>query len=260
VLIADSLSNRQSIAPLSDTLRRMPVYRILRRVGFVHYPPGVVHTIGTVALVLVLLQPAPVRADEIKVWTARALATAGESFDLLISGSATVDEWIKEGRIAAATRRPIARSGIGVEVKAGARKPDISTVDAFKRALLEAKSIAYLRVGSGIYLADLFERLKIADAIAPKVTRPESDIVSELVAKGEIELGMTVITQIMTTPGVDFVGPLPPDIQSYITFVAGISAQSNTSDAARELITFLTSPRAIAIIKSQGMEPVSQTK
>ncbi len=251
-----------------------------------------VHAIGIVALVLVLVHPAPVRADEIKVWTARALATvlaeigseferttghrlivssdlppaflrratAGESFDLLISGSATVDEWIKEGRIVATTRTPIARSGIGVEVKAGARKPDISSVDAFTRALLEAKSIAYLRVGSGIYLADLFERLKIADAIAPKVTRPESDSVSELVAKGEIELGMTVITQILTTPGVELVGPLPPDIQSYITFVGGVSAQSNAPDAARALITFLTSPQAIAVIKSQGMEPASQTK
>jgi molybdate transport system substrate-binding protein len=254
------------------------------------YAPDVIHTIGTVAFLLVLVRPAPLRADEIKVWTARALATvlaeigpeferktghrlivssdlppaflrrakAGESFDLLISGSATVDEWLKDGRIVTATRTPIARSGIGVEVKAGARKPDISSVDAFTRALLDAKSIAYLRVGSGIYLADLFERLEIADAIAPKLTRPESDIVSELVAKGEIELGMTVITQILTTPGVELVGPLPPDIQSYITFVAGVSAQSNAPDAARELITFLTSPRAIAVIASQGMEPVTK--
>ena len=124
---------------------------------------------------------------------------AGESFDLLISGSSPVDEWIERGRIVAATRTEIARSGIGVEVRAGAPRPDISSVDAFKRALLNARSIAYLRVGSGIYIAGLLERLGIAEAIKSKVTRPESDIVSELVAKGEVEIGMTVITQILTT-------------------------------------------------------------
>ena len=94
------------------------------------------------------------------------------------------------------------------------------------RALLDAKSIAYLRVGSGIYVASLLDRLGIAEAIKSKVTRPDSDIVSELVAKGEVELGMVVITQILTTPGVDLVGPLPPEIQSYIVFTAGVSASS----------------------------------
>lgn len=239
------------------------------------------------ALILVFAQPVVPRAGEIRVWTSRAIATvlaeigseferesgytlivssdlppaferrvnAGEPFDLLVSGSAPVDEWIKAGRITASTRTEIARSGIGVEVRAGSPKPDISSVDAFKRALLNAKSIAYLRVGSGIYLAGLLDRLGIADAIRSKVTRPESDIVSELVAKGEIEIGMTVITQILTTPGVDLVGPLPPEVQSYITFVAGVSARSQTPDAAAQLITFLKSPAVTAVIKTQGMEP-----
>ena len=226
--------------------------------------------------------------SEVHVWTARALATvlaeiggeferasghrlvvssdlppaflrrasAGEPFDLLISGSSAVDAWIRDGRIVAATRTPIARSGIGVEVKAGSRKPDISTVDAFKTALLQAKSIAYLKVGSGIYLEGLFDRLGISAAIAPRVTRPDSDIVSELVAKGEIELGMTVITQILTTPGVELVGPLPPDIQSYVTFIGGVSARAQAAEAARQLVEFLREPRARAVIKAQGMEPL----
>lgn len=241
-----------------------------------------------VALVIFLARPSVAAADEIRIWTARAIATvlaeigaeferatghrlivssdlppafarradAGEPFDLLISGSSPVDEWIRHGRIVAATRTDIARSGIGVEVKAGAHRPDISSVDAFTRALLNAKSIAYLRVGSGIYLESLLERLGIADSIKWKVTRPESDIVSELVAKGDIELGMTVITQILTTPGVDLVGPLPPEIQSYVTFTAGVSSHSTSPDAAGQLIRFLTGPRAIAVIKAQGMEPV----
>ena len=238
------------------------------------------------ALAIVIVQPVAGRA-KITVWTTRAIATvlavigpdferetghalaissdlptgferrvnAGEAFDLLISGSAPVDEWIAAGRIVAATRTEIARSGIGVEVRAGAPRPDISSVDAFKRAVLNAKSIAYLRVGSGIYLAGLLERLGLAEAIQSKVTRPESDIVSELVAKGEVELGMTVITQILTTPGVDLVGPLPPEVQSHVTFVAGVSARSAAAGAARQLIEFLTRPAAIAVITAQGMEP-----
>ena len=241
---------------------------------------------AALALTFVLTAPLSAAAAEIRVWTARAIATVlaevggeferatghqlivtsdlppaflrrfndGESFDLLISGSSPVDEWIRGGRLIADTRTEISRSGIGVEVRSGTRKPDISTVDAFTRALLNAKSIAYLKVGSGIYLEGLFERLGIAGRLAPKTIRPESDIVSELVAKGEVELGMTVITQILTTPGVDFVGPLPADIQSYITFVAAISSRSKAPDAAAQLIAFLTGPSAAAVIKAQGME------
>jgi molybdate transport system substrate-binding protein len=174
--------------------------------------------------------------------------SAGEHFDLLISGSVSVDEWIRDGRLLPKTRTEIARSGIGVEVRAGSAKPDISTVDAFKRALLNAKSIAYLRVGSGLYLHGLFESLGLSKALESKVTRPDSDIVSELVAKGEVELGMTVITQILTTPGVDLVGPLPREIQSYVIFVAAVAAQSKTESAANELIKFLKGPRAISVM------------
>jgi molybdate transport system substrate-binding protein len=242
---------------------------------------------GLGIMVLLFAQADPANPPEIKVWTARAIATvlaevgpqferttvhkltissdlpaafarranAGEPFDILISGSAPVDEWIKAGKIIAETRTDIARSGIGVEVRAGARKPDIGSVEAFKRALIDAKSIAYLRAGSGIYVAGLLERLGIAEAIKSKVMRPESDIVSELVAKGEVELGMVVITQILTTPGVELVGPLPPELQSYVTFTAGISANSKVPEAARQLIKFLTGPTATPVIRAQGMEP-----
>lgn len=243
---------------------------------------------GLVFIVLFFGQADPGNTPEIKVWTARAIATvlaeigpqferatgykldissdlptgfarranAGEPFDILISGSAPVDEWIIEGKILGETRADIARSGIGVGVRAGARKPDITSVEAFKRALLEAKSIAYLKVGSGVYMAGLLKRLGIAEAINSKVTRPDSDIVTELVAKGEVELGIVVITQILTTPGVELVGPLPPEIQSYVTFTAGISAKSKSPEAARDLIKFLTGPTATPVIKAQGMEPV----
>jgi molybdate transport system substrate-binding protein len=180
---------------------------------------------------------------------------AGDTVDLVISGSAPVDNWITEGKIVAATRTEIARSGIGVAVRAGARKPDVGSVDAFTRALLDAKSIAFLRVGSGLHIAAVLERLGIAEAVKAKVTRPESDIVSELVAKGEVELGLVVMTQILTTPGVDLVGALPPELQSYVVFTAGVSATSKVPAAAGELTRFLTGPMAIPVIKAQGMEP-----
>ena len=233
-----------------------------------------------------------VDAAEIKVWTARAIATvltkvgsqfehatghrlaitsdlsapfvkranAGEPFDVLITGSGPLDELIGGGKIIAGTRADIARSGIGVGMRVGARKPDISTVEAFRRALLDAKSIAYLRdVGSGVHVARVVERLGIAAAIQPKVTRPESDIVSELVAKGEIELGLVVITQILTTPGVELVGPLPPELQSYVAFAAGVSATSTQPKAARDLIKFLSGPIATPEIVAQGMQPAGST-
>ena len=141
-------------------------------------------------------------------------------------------------------------------VRAGAPKPDISSVDAFKQALLNAKSIAYLKVGaSGIYLAGLMQRLGIADVIKPKLILPESDMVSELVAKGEVELGMVVTTQIVTTPGVELVGPLPPEIQSYVIFTAAVSSSSAGPDLAKDVIKLLKGPLAAPVIKRQGMEP-----
>jgi molybdate transport system substrate-binding protein len=181
---------------------------------------------------------------------------AGEKFDLIIVGPTQIDQLIKADQLVATTRTGIVRSGIGVEVRAGAPKPDISSVDAFKKALLNAKSIAYLKEGaSGVYIAGMLERLGIADAIKAKVTRPETDIVSELVAKGEIELGMVVSTQILTTRGVELVGPLPPEVQSYITFVGAISSDAAAPEAARSLIEFLKGPTALPVIKEQGMEP-----
>lgn len=119
-----------------------------------------------------------------------------------------------------------------------------------------ARSVAYLKEGqSGVFVAGVLERLGIAEAIRSKATLPETDIVSELVRRGEIELGIVVITQIVTTDDVALAGPLPPEIQSYISFTGGISASSKSIDAAKDLMTVLKSPMAIGIMRSQGMEP-----
>jgi len=181
----------------------------------------------------------------------------GESFDLFISPPAQMNQLIQSNKIIANTRTAIARSGIGVQVRAGKPKPDIGSVEAFKRALLNAKSIGYLKPEgtSGVYLAELFDRLGIAEAINSKVIRPETDIVSELVAQGEIELGMVVITQILTTPGVQLVGPIPRELQFYIAWSGGVSANSAAPNVAMELIKFLTGPTALPVLKVQGMEP-----
>src|SRR5947209_3994960 len=177
----------------------------------------------------------------------------GEPFDVLILVPPVIDALIREGKVLAETRTNLMRSGMGVEVRMGAPKPDISSVEAFKRTLLNAKSIGYLKSFNRV--EELLERLGLADAIKPKVTLPDSDVVSELVAKGELDLGIVVTTQILTTPGADLVGPLPPEIQYYVQFTAGVSANSKVPDAARELIKFLTGTTAIQVIISQGMEP-----
>jgi molybdate transport system substrate-binding protein len=178
---------------------------------------------------------------------------AGESFDVVAAPPPTLDGLIKSGKVAADTKTNIARSAYGVLVKTGAPKPDVSTVEAFKRALLNAKSITYLPVPG---VPQLIEKLGLKDAIAAKVTMPNSDISAELVAKGEIELAVVAITQAYTTPGVDLAGPLPADIQIHTVFGGAASAASQNPDAARNLLTFLKGPAAVRVIKAQGMEPM----
>lgn len=148
------------------------------------------------------------------------------------------------------------RSGLGVGVRAGTPKPDISTVEAFKQTLLNAKSIGYLRVSSGIYVEEMLNRLGIAETLKSKITRPETDVVSTMVASGELELAIIATTQILTTSGVELVGPLPPELQSYIEFVAGVSSNTKDVAAAKELIIFLRGPIAVPAIKARGMEPL----
>jgi molybdate transport system substrate-binding protein len=141
-------------------------------------------------------------------------------------------------------------------VKRGAPKPDIGTVDAFKRALLDAQSITYLKEGaSTLYLDRLFARLGIAEALAPKTIKPDTESVSERVADGEVELGLIVIPNILSVPGAELVGPIPAEVQSYIVFTAAVSAQSPNQQAARELIKLMTSPAVVPVIKAKGMEP-----
>ncbi len=178
--------------------------------------------------------------------------SAGEPFDVYISSPMAIDGLTRNARIDPQTRINLMHCGMGVEVRAGSPKPDISSVEALKRTLLSAKSVGYIAPNR---VQEVIERLGLTEALRSKTTTPDSDIVSELVATGELELGIVVITQILTTPGVDLVGPLPPELQYDFRFGAAISANSHAPDAARDLLKFLTQPLTSSVIRSQGMEP-----
>jgi molybdate transport system substrate-binding protein len=180
----------------------------------------------------------------------------GEAFDLAVLVNFQTDELIKAGKLLADTRVDLMKAGIGVAVRRGAPIPDIGTVEAFKQTLLSAKSITYLKEGaSTIYLDRLFKRLGIADQLANKTVKPDTESVSEKVAAGEVELGLIVIPNILSVPGAQLVGPIPEEVQSTIVFTAAVAANSANQQAARDLIAFLRSPSAIAAIKANGMVP-----
>ena len=179
----------------------------------------------------------------------------GEPFDLAVLVDFQADELIREGRLVPGSRADVMKACIGVAVKRGAPKPDISTVAAFKQTLLNAKSITYLKEGASTrHLVKVLAQLGIADALKSKTITPSTESVSEMVAAGEAEIGIIVIPNILSVPGAELVGPLPPEIQSWITFTAAVSLQSANQSAAREVIRLMQSPAGVQSIKKNGME------
>jgi molybdate transport system substrate-binding protein len=180
----------------------------------------------------------------------------GAAFDVAILTPAAIDDLIKEGKASAAGRAGIARAGFGIAARKGAPKPDIGTVEAFKRALLGAKSIAYVEAGAGSpYFKGLLERLGIAEEVRPKLKpQPTSNPAAKAVANGEAELGITAISEILPYAG-EVVGPLPPEIQFYSVSAAVIAIDTRQAEAAKSLIRFLTAPAAIAVLKAKGLDP-----
>jgi molybdate transport system substrate-binding protein len=184
----------------------------------------------------------------------RKAITNGVAFDIALLPRPDIDALAREGRIAAGSATDIARSAIGVAVRAGAPKPDIATVDAFKRAVLQAGSVTYSDGPSGLYIAGLMERLGLAEAIKPK-TKLTTGPVAELLARGEAELGLQQIVAILPVKGAELVGPLPSELQNIIVYAAGISARSANAGAARALIAFMGTPEVASIIRAKGLEP-----
>jgi molybdate transport system substrate-binding protein len=184
----------------------------------------------------------------------KAKIDQGTAFDVAILTAPVTDALAGEGKIDT-TRTTISHSGIGVAIHKGAAKPDISTTEAFKRALLNAKSVGFTAAGAtGAYLKSLFEKLGIADELKPKLKLLQG-AAGEAAASGEVEIGMTQISEILPYANAELVGPLPPDIQSYTYFSAAVSTVSKDADAARAFIKFLAAPAALTVIKAKGMEP-----
>ena len=179
----------------------------------------------------------------------------GETVDLVIMSASSLDELIRAGIVAARDRYDIARSGIGIAVRAGAPKPDISSGDAIKRAVLAAKAIAYSTGPSGVYLVGLFQRMGIADTIKDKVKISQGFPAGSFVASGEAELAFQQISELLPVPGIELVGPLPVDIQKITVFSAGLHVGAKVPDAARALVKFLTAPAAAPVTREKGMEP-----
>ncbi len=181
----------------------------------------------------------------------------GEPVDVVILARPALDQLVNQGEVVAESRVDLVRSSIGVAVRAGARKPDISSADALKRTLLEAKSIAYSDSASGVYLStEMFQRLGIASQIAGRCKRIAGEPVGAVVARGDAEIGFQQISELLPVPGIDYVGPLPPEVQKVTLFSAGVATGSKHPAAARALIKFLASPAAIPAIAKSGLDPV----
>jgi len=180
----------------------------------------------------------------------------GNNGDLAVLTAEAIDDLIAHGKAIAGSRINLARSGIGVGVRAGAKKPDIGSPESLRAALLAAKSVAHSKSGqSGIYFPTVLERLGIADQMKPKLVVPESNIlIGELVAKGEAEIGIQQISELMPVAGVEIVGPLPPPLQKITTFAAGVLASAGDSRAARDLLEFIASASR-PLLQAKGLEP-----
>jgi molybdate transport system substrate-binding protein len=210
------------------------------------------------------LAPAFEKASEHKlafVWGAavplKAEIEKGATFDLAVLSAAAIDDLISQGKLVAATRAALADSGAGLAVRKGAPKPDIATVEAFKNALLNAKSVAYVEQGgTGIYLKALLQRLGIADALKGKVKPlPPENPAANAVANGEAEIGMTQISEILPYAGAELVGPFPKEIQLTTSFAAAVGTNAGEAEAAKALIKFITSPAAAEVFKAKGLDP-----
>jgi molybdate transport system substrate-binding protein len=180
---------------------------------------------------------------------------AGEAVDAIFLTVKQLDALVQEGKIASSTRTPIARSGMAIAIHAGAARPDIKTIDALKRTLLAAKSIAYAKEGaSGLYFIALATRLGIVDKLKLKAT-DTGDEVGEAVAGGAAEFGMLPVSEILPVKGIEVLGEFPKEVQEYAVSVGGISVTAKQAGVAKELIKFLTAPAAAPVIRKKGMEP-----
>ena len=179
---------------------------------------------------------------------------AGEAVDVVLMAASSIEDLSKAGKIVTGSATPFVKSGIGIAARAGAPVPDVSSTEAFKHTLLAAKSIAYSTGPSGNYLAGLFERIGIAAQIKAKTQTIQGMPVGDVVARGDAEIGFQQIPEILPVKGIQYLGPLPPEIQSTTVFAAGIHASAKQAGAAQAWVDFLKTPEAAALYKKFGME------
>ena len=181
---------------------------------------------------------------------------AGENYDMIIMAAPAIDAQIKAGKVVSGSRVDLAKSGVGLAVPKGAPKPDISTTEALKKTLLAAKSIGYSTGPSGVYMISLFEKLGLMDQVKPKLKQtPTGVFVGTIIANREVEVGFQQVSEVGNFPGVDYVGPLPADVQQMTVFSSGIVVDAKEAEPARALVKFLTTPEAGAAFRKRGMEP-----
>jgi molybdate transport system substrate-binding protein len=184
---------------------------------------------------------------------------AGDPFDVAILPPDMADDLMRRGKLAAGSRVDLGRTGLGVAVRRGAPKPNIGTVDAFRRALLAASTVAYADGGtSGGQVRNMLTRLGIAEPMAPKLRPYPSGGALEALARGEVSLVIIGVSPIRDARGVELVGWLPPELQSYVGFTASVSAEAREADAARALLSTIASPAAVELFKAHGFEPASR--
>lgn len=189
-----------------------------------------------------------------------ARVNRGERFDVFVATSKALSDLAKSGKVMESGRIDVARSGIGIAIRRGGPRPDISTVEAFKASLLAAKSIAYTNPADGgassVYFAELIKKMGIADQLRPKTKfAPGGTSSATLVASGEAELAVQMISELIVVPGVEIAGPLPPGVQSFTVLSGGISKEAADVTAARRLLLFLSSPAVIPALREAGLEP-----
>jgi molybdate transport system substrate-binding protein len=247
-------------------------------------------TLSIVALIFVLTQSAAANAAEIRVMCSNGLKAvmeelapqferatghkvvvqyglaagfkqqidSGAAVDMAVLTPQLIDDLIKQGKMSADTRSVIARTGLGLMIRAGAQKPDVRNTDAFKRTLLNAKSIAFAKEGaSGVAFTATVQRLGMTDTLKPKFKATASgEEVNDLVVKGNADFGVLPLSEILAVRGAELGGMFPADIQTYIVMATAVSANAKQAAAARDLIKFVMSPAALPTIKAKGMERV----
>jgi molybdate transport system substrate-binding protein len=210
------------------------------------------------------LAPAFERATSNKVAVKYGLAAvlkrnieAGEYFDLAVLTSAGIADLAKQSKVATGSERPVARSGVGIMIREGTPKPDLSSSEALKRAMLAAKSVTWAKEGaSGTYFISVLQKLRIADEVMRKANLAvDGADAAKKVANGQAQLGALLINEIMAQPGVVVAGPLPASLQNYTVFHSGVSAATKNTVVAKEFAEFLTKPESQAVFKAKGQEP-----